>query len=136
SFNHSIPIIGVPKHPISSIVRGAVRYGLDMRTVTARVLRYTYGVQVLKKWNKNMDTPNRKTPSGHIYAFHKLVQRGTSVGVDHSIGYVARPSDPNQTDMAFSIFSTPAIDAKFCDEQGMRLLGTLKIDLPDVKLGT
>nr|CAG8512845.1 3314_t:CDS:2 [Entrophospora candida] len=36
----------------------AVQYGLDMRTVTTRVLRYTYGVQVLDKWNKNDESWN------------------------------------------------------------------------------
>ncbi|CAH1759986.1 10581_t:CDS:2 [Entrophospora sp. SA101] len=134
-FHHSIPNIGVPKQPISSIVRGAVQYGLDMRTVTTRVLRYTYGVQVLDKWKKNVDPPNRRMPSGHVYVFHKMAQRGTSVEVNHSIGYVARPSNPNQTDMAFNIFSTPALSARFCDEPGMRSLGTLKIDLSDINLG-
>lgn len=135
SFNRLIPNIGVPKQPISSIVRGAVQYGLDMRTVTTRVLRYTYGVQVFDRWKKNVDPPNRKMSSGHVYVFHKMAQRGTSVEVNHSIGYVARPSNPNQADMAFNIFSTPALNARFCDEPGMRSLGTLKIDLSDADIG-
>ncbi|CAG8675854.1 9753_t:CDS:2, partial [Funneliformis mosseae] len=42
--------ISIPPSPAAAIVRGACEYGLDMKTVTTRVLKWTYGVEVSEKW--------------------------------------------------------------------------------------
>ncbi|RIA89188.1 hypothetical protein C1645_825213 [Glomus cerebriforme] len=135
TFSKYVPIIEVPSQPITAVVRGAVQYGLNMRTIQTRVLRYTYGVQVLKKWKKG-DDPKRKTQSGLMFSFHVLAKRGTEVKVNQTFGYVAKPSNPNQIDMTFNIYATTNFDAKYCDDPNAKYLGTLKIDLPDKQLGS
>ncbi|CAG8439356.1 13748_t:CDS:2 [Funneliformis caledonium] len=130
AFSQQVPIIEVPSQPITAVVRGAVKYGLNMRTIQTRILRYTYGVQVLKKWKKGED-PQRKLPNGLMLAFHLLAKRGTEVKVNQTFGYMAKPTNSNQVDMRFNIYVTTNFDAKYCDEPGTKLLGTLKVDLPD-----
>ncbi|CAB5392439.1 unnamed protein product [Rhizophagus irregularis] len=134
TFSKYVHIIEVPSQPITAVVRGAVQYGLNMRTIQTRVLRYTYGVQVLKKWKKG-DDPRRKTHNGLKFCFHELAKRGTEVKVNQTFGYVAKPSSLNQIDMTFNIYATTNFDAKYCDDPNTKHLGTLKIDLPDIQLG-
>ncbi|CAG8579366.1 2682_t:CDS:2, partial [Scutellospora calospora] len=100
----------------------------------SRTLRYTYGVQVVKKWKKG-DPPERKTPNGLMNIFYPLIKANTIVKVDQAVGYVARPSDPQQKDMTFNIYVSQEINPKYCDERGMRHFGTLRVDLSDMHLG-
>ena len=46
----NVPYITVPPHPLAAIVTGACEYGLDMDTVTTRVLKWTYGVKITDQW--------------------------------------------------------------------------------------
>ncbi|CAG8551071.1 1869_t:CDS:2, partial [Dentiscutata erythropus] len=111
-FATQIPIIAVPKHPIAAIERGALEYGLNMDIVQTRVLKFCYGVEVSAKWEKH-DPPERRTPSGRIFKFHRLALRGVEVAVDQKFYYTAGPVVPNQTDMTFNIYITPDNNAKY-----------------------
>ncbi|CAG8511815.1 15174_t:CDS:2 [Racocetra persica] len=99
-----------------------------------RALRYTYGVQVVMKWKKG-DPIQRKTSNGYMDVFYPLIKVNTVVKIGQTVGYVARPSDPNQRDMTFKIFVSPEINPRFCDEPGMKHYGTLKVDLSDTQSG-
>ncbi|CAJ0755622.1 14735_t:CDS:2 [Entrophospora sp. SA101] len=134
NFMNMVTIIAVPKHPIAAVVRGSLEYGLNMGVVQTRVLKFCYGVEVSAKWEKN-DPPERKTPTGRIFRFHKLAFRGTEVSVDQKFSYTAAPVATNQIDMTFNIFITTDNNARYCDEDGMRMLGKMKIDLPDPQKG-
>ncbi|CAG8696776.1 8553_t:CDS:2, partial [Acaulospora morrowiae] len=80
-------------------------YGLK-NTIRARVLEYTYGVRIFPKWTE--DDPLGRKVNDRIYKFHELAKRGTCVD---------------------------EYSATYCDEPGMRLLGTFVIELPDTHLG-
>ncbi|CAG8601087.1 13539_t:CDS:2 [Rhizophagus irregularis] len=60
---------------------------------------------------------------------------GTKVGVDQKFSRIYHPPEPNVTFLTIHIFKTTELSAKFCDEPGMKLLGVLIVDLPDVNLG-
>ena len=105
-----------------------------MSTVRTRVLKWSYGVEVSARWEPG-DPSERRTPQGRLFKFHQLARRGTEVAVNQKFQYTAGPVNPNQTDMNFNIYVTPALSAKYCDENGMRMLGKMKIDLPDPHLG-
>jgi len=125
-FGKLVPPIIVPKQPIAAIVRGACDYGLEMSTIVDRTLKYTYGIGTSNNWVKG-NPINRD--------FHRFVTRGTKVGVDEEFCLIRHPIEPDQTAMSFPIYTTTALSAEFCDEPGMKLLGRLKIDLPDAHLG-
>ena len=50
TFKYKVPIIAVTALPIAAIVRGAIAYGLDIDTVHDRILKWTYGIQICRKW--------------------------------------------------------------------------------------
>ncbi|CAJ0764146.1 18532_t:CDS:2 [Entrophospora sp. SA101] len=130
----TVPVIAVPKHPIAAVVRGSLEYGLNMDVVQTRVLKFCYGIEVSSRWERT-DPPERRTQTGRIFKFHKLAYRGTEVSVDQKYSYTAAPVVPNQVDMTFNIFISPDNGANYCDEDGMRMLGKMKIDLPDPQKG-
>ncbi|RIA87530.1 hypothetical protein C1645_807256 [Glomus cerebriforme] len=146
-FQHEVKTISVPTNPVSAVVCGAAMYGLSLKdssktdemniyasVIHTRVLKYTYGIKVLGKWIKGEHPPYRKIYDDRIYLFDTFVKRGTQVVVGKESptkrGYT--PLNPSQTGLKFELFKTLEYDAKYPD--GMELVGTLRIDLPDVHL--
>ncbi|CAG8607046.1 14532_t:CDS:2 [Funneliformis mosseae] len=146
-FNECVGNISVPLNPIAAISRGAAIYGINLHNadnyspdgikciISSRVLKFTYGIKTASKWKKD-DPKERRTFDGHIYRFSCVAKRGTKTLVDKEIVIDDLiPQYPFQTVGIFQIYYTREYEAKFCDEDGMELLGTLKIDLPDLDLG-
>ncbi|RIB00075.1 hypothetical protein C2G38_2235751 [Gigaspora rosea] len=124
-FVTQIPIIAVPQQPIAG--RGALMYGLNS---SKRVLlKFCHGIEVSEKWEKH-DPPERRTSLGHISRFKRLAPRGVEVYVGQEFHYI-HTVDSNQTEMMVNIFITPDNYARYCDENGMVMVGNMKIDLPD-----
>ncbi|CAG8678103.1 3376_t:CDS:10 [Funneliformis caledonium] len=126
--------VAIPPSPAAAIVKGACEYGLDMKTVTTRVLKWTYGVEVSKIWETG-DPPSRKTHDGRIHKFLLLARKGTEVDVDEEFSESMIPIYPNQTSILFKFFYTTKYNATFCDEPEMKSLGNFEVDLPDTHLG-
>ncbi|CAG8679289.1 3691_t:CDS:2 [Cetraspora pellucida] len=128
-FTAQIPTIIVANQPIAAIERSALEYGLNMDVVPTRVLKYCYGIEVSGKWEMG-DPPERRTPSGCISQFYRLALKGIEVGVDQKFYYTFEVG-MNQTEKIINVFITPDNNAEYCDEDGMEMLGTIKIDLSD-----
>ncbi|CAG8503839.1 32560_t:CDS:2, partial [Racocetra persica] len=125
---------GAQSTEIAAIVRGALDYGLNMKTIKTRVLKWTYGIELSPQWKKG-DPPERKISHGRINVFSKLVSRGTIVDVDEEFGKELFPSIEDQSAASMKIYKTPAYDGKYPDEPGMEKLGELILDFPDSHLG-
>ncbi|CAG8676134.1 25016_t:CDS:2, partial [Racocetra persica] len=111
-FATQIPIIAVAKHPIAAI------------------LSFTLKPSNERKW-ENLP-PERRTPSGHTFRFHRLAFRGAEVAINQKFNYTsAYAMDPNQTGVTLNILITPDNNANYCDENGMKILGRINIDLSD-----
>ncbi|PKY52287.1 actin-like ATPase domain-containing protein [Rhizophagus irregularis] len=138
-FGKLVPSIIVPKQPIAAIVRGACDYGLEMSTIVDRTLKYTYGIKSNRDWRFGDPIDRKKNVGGNdnprIEIFSPLVTRGTNVEVNQEFSKNYLPLMPDQTAVSFRIYITTKLSAKFCDEPDMKLLGTLRIDLPDAHLG-
>jgi len=135
AFCLQVPIIIVPQNPITAVVRGATYYGLNKKAVKSRKLPLNYGVQVYPEWLPGVDPENRKTPDGHIYKFNCLAHRGSDAALDQKFSGDYIPIFPDQAGILFKVYCTPKNNARFCDEFGMKLVGEMEIDLPDVHLG-
>ncbi|GES97236.1 hypothetical protein GLOIN_2v1678685 [Rhizophagus clarus] len=146
-FQHIVKTISVPTNPVSAVVYGAAMYGLSLKNLSeaskldapmihTRVLKFTYGIKVLGIWNKGEHPPHRKIYDNKIYLFDAFVKRGTQVEVGKKSspkrGYT--PLNPSQTGLRFELYKTLEYSAKYPDEPGMELVGTLRIDLPDIHL--
>ncbi|RGB28555.1 hypothetical protein C1646_347466 [Rhizophagus diaphanus] len=142
-FHHKVNTISVPYNPITVIAHGAVIYGLSIssnldkledntNSSSSRVLDYTYGIQFSSDW-KDTDPPNRKTSDGKISKFISLVKRGTEVTSDQVFSFNFKP-ESGQTHIKFEVYYINEDSAIYIDEPGMKLLGVLNADLPDIYL--
>jgi molecular chaperone DnaK (HSP70) len=148
-FNQLVKNISIPKQPIAAVVRGAAIYGKSLLesknykntnnlkcVIATRVLNYTFGTKETARWQPG-DPSDRITIFGKIHKFHRIVERKTEVTIDYEFKCKdLYPILPFQRKMKFEIYYTKAQNANYCDEPGVKLLGSLLIDLPDVHLGT
>ncbi|PKC68254.1 hypothetical protein RhiirA1_507607 [Rhizophagus irregularis] len=145
-FSKSVENILIPNQPVTAVSRGATIYGkglLESRNlnnvkyvIPTRVLIYTFGVKIspLCEYGDPLD---RLTSDGRIHKFRRIVERNTEITIDQEfIVENLVPIHPDQTKMSFEIYYTKEQNAVYCDEPGMKLAGSLLIDLPDVHLGT
>ncbi|PKY59466.1 hypothetical protein RhiirA4_515350 [Rhizophagus irregularis] len=119
-----------------AVLRGAVMYGLNKAAVATRVLTMNYGVRVYPLWRAGVDPKKRKTSDGRIYKFSCIATRGREVTPDEPCSGTYYPIYPDQTSILFDVYVTPRKNARFCDEEGMRKIGDLEIDIPDIEGGT
>ncbi|CAB5381334.1 unnamed protein product [Rhizophagus irregularis] len=104
--------------------------------IATRVMDYTFGVEISCLW-KDGDPLDRHTSDGRIYKFLKIVECDDIVTIDQEFTTENLvPIYPDQTTITFDIYYTREQDADYCNEPGMKLLGSLLIDLPEVHLGT
>ncbi|CAB4491844.1 unnamed protein product [Rhizophagus irregularis] len=91
--------------------------------------------QTISIWREN-DPEERKIYNGFIHRFSPVARRGTTLSVDEevTIDHLC-PLSPIQIGATIQVYYTREYDARFCDEPGMELLGTLEVDLPDPHLG-
>ncbi|CAG8562711.1 11855_t:CDS:2 [Funneliformis caledonium] len=133
-FKSQVPIISVPRQPMAAIVRGAVDYGLNTKIIKSRVLKYTYGTKTSPLWT-SADPQTRKRPDGRIFKFFTLAEKGKHVDVDEVVSHSFSVARPEQTSMDMDIYVTRNGSAKYCDEDGVDLLGNFSVAMPDTELG-
>ncbi|GBC08046.1 hypothetical protein RclHR1_07890013 [Rhizophagus clarus] len=148
-FEEEVDNISVPSNPIAAISRGAAIYGISFNDnvenlnnideirciISSRVLKFTYGIKTISIWKED-DPEEKKIYGGLIHRFSPVARRGTTLSVDEvvTLDHLS-PLCSCQTSATIYVYYTREYDAKFCDEPGMELLGTLEIDLPDPKRG-
>ncbi|RIA82722.1 hypothetical protein C1645_834918 [Glomus cerebriforme] len=143
-FNRRVETISVPTQPMAAIARGATIYGLSIKSddlnnldiddnmkcvISSRVLKYSYGVEVSREW-ENGDPIHRMTNDKRILKFDCLARRGTKMNINQEVTSSYVPLYPNQKNMAMKIYYTREYDGIYCDDPGMKHLGTLIADLP------
>ncbi|CAG8779606.1 15387_t:CDS:2, partial [Racocetra persica] len=116
-FKQKVNIISVPTQPITAILKGAVKFGLKENIILDRVLKWTYGTPIVRKW-ENTDPEDRVLSGGLIQTFQTLATRGTQVSINEKVTRTFIPASLDQKQMAFDIYVTSKIDAKYCDEDG------------------
>jgi hypothetical protein len=118
--------ITIPPNPAAAILKGACQYGLDMKSVSARVLKWTYGVRVYERWT-TLDPLDRKSGYGYIYKFRSMATKGTSVDVNKEFTQMLFPIFSDQTHILCEFFYTPKYFGTYCDEPEMRKLGSFTV---------
>ncbi|GBB98506.1 hypothetical protein RclHR1_32470001, partial [Rhizophagus clarus] len=131
-FSSKFKIISIPPQPVIAIIKGAVEYGLREEVVSTRVLKWTYGTDVARKWREG-DPIDKRLNDGRIIAFERLAKRGTQISVNDKVYQSFISYDSTQRRMGLDLYVTPQDDAKFCDESHVKTLGKWSIELPDSK---
>ncbi|CAG8682681.1 7371_t:CDS:2, partial [Scutellospora calospora] len=126
--------VAIPPNPAAAILKGACEYGLDMKTVATRVLKWSYGIKVTRVW-KVSDPISRKNSKGRIDKFYLLASKGIEVDAEKEFSTKHYPF-PTSTSIFFQFFYTSEYNATYCDEPHLRQLGNFTVSgLPTEKSG-
>uniref|UniRef100_A0A8B9Q926 Heat shock 70 kDa protein 12A n=1 Tax=Apteryx owenii TaxID=8824 RepID=A0A8B9Q926_APTOW len=125
----------------AAIAKGAVLFGVNPQTVASRVSARTYGIAATQKFDPAIHDLRkwRVSKSGdYVYCddlFKKLVGIEESVNINEVAHFTFHPTEPDQTSVCFSFYCTEKQDAQYVDEEGLELLGSCRVPMPDTKLG-
>ncbi|CAB5381361.1 unnamed protein product [Rhizophagus irregularis] len=121
----------VPIHPMLAVVKGAVQFGIKEHVITNRILKWTYGTDIVRKWEPD-DPLSKKLPNGMVKVFHTLVEKGTLLTSQDKDKYTTtfKPFSLFQSKVSFNMYITSKSDVKYCDEEDVRLLNSWEIDIP------
>ncbi|RIA87542.1 hypothetical protein C1645_827651 [Glomus cerebriforme] len=129
-FNKIVPNISMPTQPITAVVEGGVQYGLQVETVVNRVLKRTYGTDIIRR-SLPGDPPSEILPNGYTIVFDALAGRGKQISVNEKVVREFKPHSIMQRSIGFDLYVTSAFNAKFCIDPGVSLLRPWEIELPE-----
>ncbi|CAG8543483.1 11168_t:CDS:2 [Funneliformis mosseae] len=119
----------VPANPMVAIEKGAVQFGLSQGIVNSRILKWTYGTDVIRQWAL-LDPIDRRRADGKIRIFDRLARRGEKVDINHQVARVYVPYSNEQTSIGLDLYVTEDVDANYCDETGVYLLDNWSVNVP------
>ncbi|CAB5390954.1 unnamed protein product [Rhizophagus irregularis] len=101
--------ISFPESPATAIVEGAVQYGLNPKIIATRVLLWTYGTDVARKWRPG-DPEERKIPGNEmmgrgdlIIEFSRFIKCGEEIPVNAAIPRIFSPGCIFQSAIAVNL---------------------------------
>ncbi|CAG8821048.1 35004_t:CDS:2, partial [Racocetra persica] len=118
-FRMEVPQINVPQNPITSVIRGAVMYGLNKNIIKNRILPMSYGFEVYERTTTRFDK------------FGCIASRGQRIALEEKFTKKCIPVYDDQKAVHFKVFATSKTNPEYCNEDGMKEVGDLHIELPD-----
>jgi len=129
---HNISVL-VPRRPQVSVIRGACMFGLNPRSITSRISKMTYGINTLTTYDPDRHAEEKKVViEGEDFCedvFDAFVRKGEAVGIDEVHVKTYCPVRARQTVMRIIFYCTEKENACFVDEEDVRQLGELSIDI-------
>ncbi|EGR31113.1 hypothetical protein IMG5_117560 [Ichthyophthirius multifiliis] len=123
----------VPRRPQISVIRGACLYGLNPRSISSRIAKKTYGINTLTTFDSEKHPEDKKVIiEGEEFCedvFDAFVRKGDSVGSQEVHTKIYCPVRSRQIVMRIIFYVTEKRDVNFVDEEGVKQLGELCVDL-------
>ncbi|CAB5331083.1 unnamed protein product [Rhizophagus irregularis] len=128
-----LPNISVPTNPIASVMKGAVKFGLSEKIVESRVLNWTYGTCVVRKWLPT-DPLSYKLPNGYVKVFETFGEKGygDSVKLNYKVIKNFKSFSLTQRKMNIDMYVTKSLDAKYIGDPEIKLLRKFQLELPEL----
>ncbi|XP_062611441.1 heat shock 70 kDa protein 12A-like [Saccostrea cucullata] len=123
-----------------AVLKGAVIYGFDPKMISARVVKYTYGVGINNLFIEGTHPQSKRTViNGKAYCkdmFDIHVQKGDTVHIDETTDKTYYPLYDDQTAVNFRVFTCTHRDPMYTDDEGCKEIGSLTVPMPDTCGGT
>ena len=126
----------IPQDCNLAVMKGAVLFGHNPMSVTARILRYTYGIGVNAEFDPNMHPHERRfTDIDGVEkcrnAFKKLIDKNVKVpstGIIVTTGHVPQPASPKE--YTLYVYCTEK-DNPIMVVESCQLVGKLDVSVPE-----
>lgn len=133
SFENKNLRIVIPKRPSVCVIRGACMFGISPRSIQSRIAKKTYGINTLSTFENGKHPENKKVIiEGEAFCndlFDVFVRKNESVNIDEEFTKTYCPVRANQTEMKIILYCTDKTDVQFVDENGVRKLGELTVEI-------
>jgi hypothetical protein len=130
----------IPEEAGLAVLKGAVLFGFEPRTISTRICKATYGVKTNSPFEEGTDPEDKKTIiEGDVLCqdrFHKHVEIHQAVGIDEEFGekiYVPVRSD--QTTMKIEIWTSLDANPRYTYDPGCSYHGELIVEMLDTTGG-
>lgn len=124
----------IPTEAGLAVLKGAVYFGHLPNAISRRAARYTYGIQICRKFKPGEDPEDKKITVGGIDrckdVLHPLVKRGERIEPGCEYPVVCQSLKPSQGKIECGIYVSKEVNPKFVDEKGCRLLCKVSVQLP------
>ena len=126
----------VPREASSSILRGAVANGHNPKSITQRVLPKTYGIEMLREFQKGVDPEYLKEivegreMCSNTFSRHVEIGQSVIVG-EPQIEKYYWPSRESQKEIGIPVYASKLKDPQYTD-QGCQKIGEFLVDISNV----
>lgn len=140
-FETKVRRVITPSSPGFAVLSGAVYFGLEPRVIRSRCSRFTYGCGMSTEFDPKLDPETKKfwhTERKVDYChqrFKVFVTAGDSVSIDNKITHIFSAHSSNQTKSYFPIYTTPNKEVRYTDEDGVKKVGEIEVNMPDTTGG-
>ena len=127
----------VPFDPGLTVVKGAVLFGHNPKCIEARVMRYTYGIEIQNKFDEDDPIEKRKLINDVPHCvdiFSSFIEVGTEVNLGHTVVETYTTQADHYDFDKFNVFVSSDENTCWTTEEGCRCL--VSIDIKDMKPNT
>lgn len=119
------------------VLKGAVLYGHQPRTITDRVSRYTYGINISPPWKRGEHSPERKVSIDGVDrvkdVFKKYIEADQELKVGQHVSGRHVTIKKRQKEMLLKIFASEDKNPKYVTDDSCEYLGKVVVQLPEVE---
>ncbi|KAI7901283.1 uncharacterized protein BX663DRAFT_515501 [Cokeromyces recurvatus] len=138
AFSTRVNQILCPPRAALAVVRGAVYFGLNPRTVTSRISRRTYGINAGLPFDESLDPPSSRVirPDGSIRCtsrFLVFVRKGNLLPIDHCIRETmfVYYGTIGATDIV--LYATDdRLEPRYVYESGVKQVAAISVPIPEL----
>lgn len=131
----------VPQDAGLAVLKGAVLYGHQPKTISARICKYTYGVGTTQIYDSNIHPKSKKIIRKNgderckdIFSIHVRVGQLVKVG-EPQVNQNYTVAEADQTAIGFSIYTSNNKEPTYTTDEGCIRLGKLTLQMPDTSKG-
>ncbi|XP_060603060.1 heat shock 70 kDa protein 12B-like [Ruditapes philippinarum] len=119
----------IPKDAGLAVLKGAVVFGHEPLSISERVMRYSYGIEMFQRFKRSTHKSSFKVKvDGKSYVdnvFHVFVRAGDTVQVGQEITKIASPI--NKESSLYPIYRSLSSDPNYTTESDCEMIGLLTL---------
>ena len=130
----------VPEQSSTAIMKGAVLFGHNPNRIVTRIARKTYGCCVRRMFDEELHDPRKAmTDENRVkycdLIFSKFVTKGEEVTLGKPYVFYTAPFQSDARHVTKRLYYTDREDALYVDEEGVKQLAELRLDMEDITYG-
>ena len=130
----------IPNDPVVAVVQGATMFGQKPTTVTSRVMATTYGFEIYRNFDPEVDPLEKKLDVEGTAkcknVFDVVVKENDSVNVGETKRFIRHPIYSDQKNAKFEFYTSTNPNVKYTTDSTVGpSIGKMEVDSPDTSKG-